>query len=366
MAGDLIPPPSPAGRPDPDPKPAEREEYRRPTGSLLTDPTAEPAGAATASPAPAAAEQSEDLPPLEPAATSEYTARFGFLTGGLIGVALAAIAVTALVFGGSGDRADRADGWSDWRPTAEQRLSKVAQIAQHVGLKYRLADGSQIVGVEGGPLVLRDVPVSVVVKTAATGGDIVPIEGEGIQYSLYGLGENGSIKGGKASPERLALLKREALELALYTFKYVPDVDHVVALLPPPPPAADAAAGAAGGASGGASSTGADSELPPVNALLFRPGDLERQLEAPLSLTISPQTPRPETFDERAAQIVTQFTTPNTFTASFRQGPDSRVLLVLERPSGFVGLTPQGQATPAPTPAPSAAPKRTATPTPTP
>ena len=55
-------------------------------------------------------------------------------------------------------------------------------------------------------------------------------------------GRAGSIKGGKASEERHKVLQREALELALYTFRYLPDADGVVTVLPPPPPAAAATA----------------------------------------------------------------------------------------------------------------------------
>ncbi len=50
--------------------------------------------------------------------------------------------------------------------------------------------------------------------------DVVPAT-HSFQYILCGLGANCSIKGGKASTARHALLRREALELALYTFKYV-------------------------------------------------------------------------------------------------------------------------------------------------
>ena len=52
-------------------------------------------------------------------------------------------------------------------------------------------------------------------------------------YTLNGLGPNGSIPGGKPSTSARLLLRREALELALYSFRYLDDVDMVVVLLPP-------------------------------------------------------------------------------------------------------------------------------------
>ena len=54
-------------------------------------------------------------------------------------------------------------------------------------------------------------------------------------YILCGLGKNCSIEGGKASQTRGRLVRREALEAALYTFKFVPSVDTVLAYMPPGP-----------------------------------------------------------------------------------------------------------------------------------
>ena len=59
--------------------------------------------------------------------------------------------------------------------------------------------------------------------------------------SSAGSGANCSIKGGTASTARHALLRREALELALYTFKYVHDIDSVSVFLPPRPDGASSA-----------------------------------------------------------------------------------------------------------------------------
>ena len=92
-------------------------------------------------------------------------------------------------------------------------------------------------------------------------------------YTLNGLGPSGSIRGGKPSEERHLLLRREALELALYTFRYVEDVDLVVALLPPTPPEEKTAKNGA---------TASTTDETPTQALFFRPGDLEPQLEIPL------------------------------------------------------------------------------------
>jgi hypothetical protein len=55
-----------------------------------------------------------------------------------------------------------------------------------------------------------------------------------VAYNLCGLGSKDcSIGVGTASSQRLLLLRREALELALYTFKYLSGTQTVVAVLPP-------------------------------------------------------------------------------------------------------------------------------------
>ena len=52
-------------------------------------------------------------------------------------------------------------------------------------------------------------------------------------YSLCGLGPSCAIATGTASVARGRLVRREILELALYTFKYVPGMQSVIAFMPP-------------------------------------------------------------------------------------------------------------------------------------
>ena len=61
-------------------------------------------------------------------------------------------------------------------------------------------------------------PLTVALREApAQGGDIKLVDGDGVLYRLCGLGPNCAIAKGKPSAERHLLLRREALELALYT-----------------------------------------------------------------------------------------------------------------------------------------------------
>ena len=63
--------------------------------------------------------------------------------------------------------------WSTWKPTANDGFAAAHQIAEHVGRKYRLGNGDQLVAVISGPIEFLDVPLSVAVgprRTAATSG----------------------------------------------------------------------------------------------------------------------------------------------------------------------------------------------------
>ena len=328
MAGDLIPPPSPAGRPEPD---STEKLARRPepeggglwAGGEEEGATFRPAVAlAAADPAAASDEALREAEAVAatPAVRSPYRSRFGFVLGGLIGVALVAVGLgLAWTLGSSEDGVS--DGWSAWKPTAEDKLGAAKQIADHVGSKYRLGDGEQLVAVQSGDLEVNSLPVEgVAMRTAAAGGDIELLEGKPVMYTLNGLGPNGSIASGIPSNERHLLVRREALELALYTFRYRDDVDMVVTLLPPNKDDVAAAA----------------REEKPVElqALFYRPGDLEGELNVPLVSTISAQTPRPETLEltSREGQRIDALTSTNLFTAAFQQGQNATLFLVLDRP----------------------------------
>ena len=306
MAKDLIPPPSPAGRPEPE----SSDAHGRIADGLWSgsERTAEEAPAAQAAPAAA------DPPP----GPSPYRSRFGFLVGALIGVAFAVVALGVLLAFDASERAEP-DGWSSWQPSGGDEQQVAAQIAEHVGVKYRLGDADQLVAVQSSGMELAERPLEIALRTAPVGGDIELIEGHGVMYKLNGLGKDGSIAGGKPSPERLLLLKREALELALYTFRYADDVDMVVALLPPDPDRADAEATAG--------------QLPPFPAMFFRPGDLRGELGVPLESTLPAATPRPEQIDldDPVSKRIDTLTSGNFFTASFQQGQDASVFLVLDR-----------------------------------
>ena len=103
-------------------------------------------------------------------------------------------------------------------------------------LAHWAADGKQLVYVEGSGMKVEGLPLTVAVREpASAGGKIRIFDEKGVLYRMCGLGKDCSIPGGKPSIQRHLLLRREALELALYSFRYLDGVEQVAVLLPPPP-----------------------------------------------------------------------------------------------------------------------------------
>jgi hypothetical protein len=305
VAGDLIPPPSPAGRPSPDP---ERFEPVEP------EPVAEAAETRPAGPAP-------------------FRGRFGFVAGALAGCAAGA-AVLALILATTGPRSEEgrlAANWSEWKPTTNQPFSGAREIAQHIQRGYRNEKRRPLASVSGGPIAVGTIPLVV----ALPSGDDVEVldDGLGIQYTLGGSGENGVLEDSTPSKERHRLLRREALELALYSFRYLPDVTMVVTLLPPAPKAEQIQPGGKKAAKPSKDDDGkADKSKFQPQALFYRPGDLLSQLQVPLRHTMSVKAPPIDRLAGDEAQRIDSLTLSNLFEFARRQGQDGRAYLVLERP----------------------------------
>jgi hypothetical protein len=299
MARDLIPPPSPSGRPELAGTGAPR---------LIELPPDKPA-------APEPPPPPKNLPP------SKHRNRFGFIGGALGGVILAAIAVFAIVLTTNNGPSNEGlfKNWSKWKPQETSMSGGPPEIATHVAPQYKLDDGNQLVSVTAGPLEIQSVPLDDVLLESQN--TIHQISGKAIMYTLSGTGPRGSIDGGTPSKERHRLVRREALELALYTFRYVPDVDMVVALLPPPKPANDESAQEA-------------AQKNPPQAVFYRPGDLKGQLQVPLGKTVPAKAPTPDDIPPGEANTIDALTLSNLFVADFTQTQDLRTHLVLKRPTG--------------------------------
>ena len=250
MAGDLIPPPSPAGRPPPDP-PSEPRRDRAPRGG---DAARRGGGSR---PAPAGAV------PRRASASS-----FGALAGSR--VCAAALGVVLIAAPG-GDGPQLAENWSSWEPSTSNMVDGAAEIAAHVGLpvparRRRPARADPQLGRSSCRARRSASPCARRAASCASS------RATGCCTRSNGLGQNGTLPG-KASEARGRLLRREALELALYSFRYLDDVTMVVVLLPPV----------------GASTVAGRRATAPTQtqAVFYRPGDLLSRLQVPLAQTIS-------------------------------------------------------------------------------
>jgi hypothetical protein len=244
---------------------------------------------------------SKELTRYTPRETHGHETKFRMTYAILGGVALAALAA-AVIFIAAG-KPPKPPQWSAWKPTASGD-DALGQIAEHVGPGYRLPTGAQLVAVEGGPAEVQGLPVKIVLVRSPS--NVALADGKSAIYSLCGLGKFCSIKAGKPSVERELLLQREALELSLYTFRYVHDVKQVVVMLPPKP------------------------GTKPSHAMFFSRNDVKPQLESPLATTLSTRPPSIGALKRGAARnFIISHTNNQLYKYVLAQAQDASVLLEL-------------------------------------
>jgi hypothetical protein len=262
----------------------------------------------------------------ERALQSSYYFRFTLAYTVLAVIATAGVAALVIVL----TRPDvvPAAPWSTFVPTGSPG-AKVRQIATQVSGEYKLSTKSKLVTVVPSPLqwtrflqtdsgpVSVEIPVSTIAVQADTStgkhepGDVTTFDANStVAYQMCGFGtanQNCAIQTTAPAAVRSAVLRREALELALYTLKYVPSVNAVVTYLAPPP---------------------ATSQASPTAVLVVRK-DVERNLHRPLARTL---TPRRLLVGETAPDQgrVNDLTLPRLYTYDYQSLPgDSTAVLVL-------------------------------------
>jgi hypothetical protein len=202
--------------------------------------------------------------------------------------------------------------WAAWHPVGDE-ATWGRQIADHVARRYRNEGGDQIVGVVTGPPEVQGpesaVKVSAILiqaPNAASTDDATPLPTDHTAMYLFcGLDDSCTVVG-NSTEERHRLLRREALELALYSLKYL-DVDNVVLLLPPPK---------------------GSSESP--NAVFFEREDLEAELHRPLAETVGrPDAPNVLDVPELETVRVDRMTLPFVFDYQFAGLPNQTAALLL-------------------------------------
>jgi hypothetical protein len=257
----------------------------------------------------------EEIPLVRPdrrerARLTSYRFRFGLVYIVLAAVVGAAVG-TFIVLVGRPDRPEAAP-WSTWQPGGSRDAS-AKQIADHVSKPYRLPSGNQLAVAVVGPPEVQNVAVRyIAVKPDTSTGkaeendvDVLSANGS-IMYILCGLGQRCSIPEGEPSEERHQLLRREALELSLYTFKYVKDVDSVVVFLPPRP----------------------DQKI--GSSVFLKKAEVRDELRHPLRQTLArPDPPQLGQIDRVELGNIDRLTRPRVFQYEFQQAQDGNAFLVL-------------------------------------
>jgi hypothetical protein len=245
-----------------------------------------------------------------------YRSRFAALYVALAVVAGAGIG-TLLVLVGRGSPAPSL-AWSAWEPTGSvERRS--AQIGDHVGDGYRLPSGRALVAVTyaGPPTVTGPDGSTFQVQAIAVRPDTTAGRAEAddidtlraantVMYTLCGLGEACSIPEGEPTAARGQLLRREALELALYSFTYLDGIDSTLVLLPPR----------------------ADGQA--ATAVFLERGDVREALERPLSETLTaPLTPGVGEIESDEQRVIDRATRSRLYEYSYLQAQDGSPIMVL-------------------------------------
>jgi hypothetical protein len=232
----------------------------------------------------------------------------------------------ALALSASGGRVSVGAGnWSAWQPT-EGGLAGAQEIADFVAPYYRATRSSQLAVVTAVNLNNASSPVQVAVPSSGTSGSLVPLPASNtIVYNLCGVGsKNCSIGVGQPSTNRLLLLRREGLELALYTFKYLSGISTVVAILPP--------GRAPKGCVGICAKPQQTTTTKPVDlALAFDRAELQPWLSRPLSYALPEELPPSvaQMPGAQEAELVSILTAHGLFSERTEQAQDGSTVVAL-------------------------------------
>jgi len=233
----------------------------------------------------------------------------------MVGAALGALALMTRS-GGSDD-----DPVAAGTIVRSDGFQRAREIAAQVSRQYRGANGEQLAAVTAQPGEIQGLPLQYIAlrhgrNRPLTEGDVQLVSpGETTLFSFCGLGglQNCALAG-EPSAERLTLLRREAVELSLYTFKLLPNIETVVSLLPPVPRG--------------------NGQPPQTLAIYFQRAHLADVLSQPMSKLL-PERPPYQVGDVAPgeAELVNRLTETRLFSSSFEQLQTQGVLLNLEPPT---------------------------------
>jgi len=199
--------------------------------------------------------------------------------------------------------------WSNWKPDTQGILG-AREISLRVASQYKGTNGAQLVAVQPHGAQVQGLRLEAIgVRRLNSGGQIDPYIGmygteKTLIYAFCGLQTNCGVQG-ESTPERERVLRRAALELSLYSFKYLKGVDQVVSLVQ-------------------SVKTGGTS------AVFLRKDDLGPELEHPLRDTLPLAAPAADSKDAKEAPVIDALTLSNSFPAHFEPLPDGDAILVLD------------------------------------
>ena len=192
-----------------------------------------------------------------------------------------------------------------------------SEIANHVSHEYKLnAKGAQLVAVVPSKPTVTSGTTNISIKAIAirkvpqsnTGIEILTnVSSHSEMYTFCGLGARCSIASGTATSLRGRLVRREALEVALYTFKFMPSIDSVIAFMPPPPGSTQS------------------------SLLFLRKENFKQQLSRPLGQTLQlKEPPLPTQPDNVEANTIDQLTLSSIFSYELTALQTGGAALVLD------------------------------------
>jgi hypothetical protein len=256
---------------------------------------------------------------------ARHMSRFRWAIAVLFLLAAGSLAAAVALSSPRSARTPGGNDWSTWRPT-DGGLTGAQEIADYIAPYYRATPGDQLAVVTVVNLNNPASPVEVVLPGSGASGSLLPLPASStIVYNLCGVGgSNCSIGVGRPSSARLLLLRREALELALYTFKYIGGIQAVVAILPP------------GHTVAGCTGICKTPQTKPVVrqldlAVAFDRAELQPYLDAPLRTTLPGDIPPSVSQMPNASEapLVSVITAHGLFAEKTQQGQDGSTVITL-------------------------------------
>jgi hypothetical protein len=262
------------------------------------------------------------VPRSERARKTAYRLRFVLFYFALAVVAGSALGAFIVVL--QRPKAKPPAAWSTFKPKGNL-TARLFQIADVIPKSYRLDGGKQLVAATPSAPQQQITPdqgqtfVTLPLARAEIHdrGNITSTNlSSGIQFVLCGGGNGCEIVAGTPSQARYLLLEREALQISLFAFKYVDDVDSVTVLLPPSRIVDP--------------KTGQPSGQPNETAMFLRRSDVSKMRSRPYFETLAPKVPTVDEMTASDKNVVLGFAKPHTYNWSWTQAQDGTFIRVLE------------------------------------